>query len=80
MFRVFPDNIHEKLTGRLHISLTRVYDGKNILVNQFSSKEEVIQVRAAFSKYKHRVLSVKNKYKPAVVKSNASPHELVQQP
>ena len=33
-----------QLSGRLHVSLTRVYDGKNILVNQFSSREEIIQV------------------------------------
>lgn len=42
--RLLPDNVAEKVNGRLHISLTRVYDGKNMLVNQFSSKEEVIQV------------------------------------
>lgn len=42
--RVLPDDIHLKVQGRLHISLTKVYDGSNILVNQFSNKEEVIQV------------------------------------
>lgn len=42
--RVLPDNIHEVVQGRLHVSLTKVYDGTNILVNQFASKEEVIQV------------------------------------
>jgi hypothetical protein len=42
---VLPDNIHEVVQGRLHVSLTKVYDGTNILVNQFASKEEVIQVR-----------------------------------
>jgi len=42
--RVLSDDIHLKVQGRLHISLTKVYDGSNILVNQFANKEEVIQV------------------------------------
>ena len=32
------------MSGRLHVSLTRVYDGQNILVSQFDTREEVIQV------------------------------------
>ena len=32
------------MSGRLHVSLTRVYDGQNILVSQFDTKEEIIQV------------------------------------
>ena len=28
----------------MHVSLTKVYDGQNMLVNQFSSKQEVIEV------------------------------------
>ena len=39
-----PDNAHEIATGRLHISLTRVSDRKNVIVNQFDSKEDLIQV------------------------------------
>ncbi|XP_023342586.1 patatin-like phospholipase domain-containing protein 2 [Eurytemora carolleeae] len=42
--RILPEDIHTKVQGRLHISLTKVYDGSNILVNQFANKEEVIQV------------------------------------
>ena len=33
-----------KVSGQLHVSLTNVYDGKNILVSNFASKEEVINV------------------------------------
>ena len=32
------------MNNRLHISLTKVYDGCNLLASQFSSKHEVIQV------------------------------------
>jgi len=39
-----PDNIHEVANGRLHISVTKVYDGSNLLVTEFSSKQEVIDV------------------------------------
>ncbi|KAK7878908.1 hypothetical protein WMY93_030842 [Mugilogobius chulae] len=34
-----------KASGRLCVSLTRVSDGQNVLVSQFSSKDELIQVR-----------------------------------
>ncbi|XP_018326374.1 1-acylglycerol-3-phosphate O-acyltransferase Pnpla3 isoform X2 [Agrilus planipennis] len=38
-----PEDAHLRVNGKLHISLTRVYDGKNVLVSQFDSKEELIQ-------------------------------------
>ncbi|XP_061438344.1 patatin-like phospholipase domain-containing protein 2 isoform X2 [Rhineura floridana] len=38
-----PENTHELISGKLSISLTRVSDGKNVLVSNFNSKEEVIQ-------------------------------------
>jgi len=41
---ILPDDVHLKLDGKLHVSLTKVYDGKNLLVNQFASKQEVIDV------------------------------------
>ena len=40
-----PDNAHELASGRLHISLTRVSDLKNIIVSEFYSKEDLIEVR-----------------------------------
>eukprot|EP00092_Neocalanus_flemingeri_P107954 GFUD01138578.1.p1 GENE.GFUD01138578.1~~GFUD01138578.1.p1 ORF type:complete len:623 (-),score=105.53 GFUD01138578.1:90-1769(-) len=47
--KLLPDDIHLKVNGRLHISLTKVYDGKNLLVTEFSSKEEIIEVVVASS-------------------------------
>ncbi|XP_018104649.1 omega-hydroxyceramide transacylase isoform X2 [Xenopus laevis] len=38
-----PDNAHEKATGRLYVGVTRLSDGKNILISDYKSKEEVIQ-------------------------------------
>ena len=32
------------MSGKLHVSLTKVYDGKNLLVSEFASKQEVIDV------------------------------------
>ena len=32
------------MSGKLHVSLTKVYDGKNLLVSEFESKQEVIDV------------------------------------
>ncbi|XP_068134281.1 patatin-like phospholipase domain-containing protein 2 isoform X2 [Hyperolius riggenbachi] len=41
--RNFPENAHELASGKLCISLTRVSDGENVLVSDFSSKEELVQ-------------------------------------
>ncbi|XP_063784989.1 patatin-like phospholipase domain-containing protein 2 [Pseudophryne corroboree] len=43
LYRNLPDNAHELASGKLCISLTRVSDGENVLVSDFSSKEELIQ-------------------------------------
>ncbi|XP_026182881.1 patatin-like phospholipase domain containing 3 [Mastacembelus armatus] len=38
-----PSDAHTLVSGRLCISLTRVSNGENVLVSEFSSKEELIQ-------------------------------------
>lgn len=43
--RDLPSDAHVLASGRLCVSLTRVSDGENVLVSQFSSKEELIQVQ-----------------------------------
>jgi len=45
--RDLPSNAHTLASGRLCVSLTRVMDGQNVLVSDFSSKDELIQVRAS---------------------------------
>lgn len=42
--KMVPDNGHEVAAGRLGISLTRVSDGENVILSDFNSKEELIQV------------------------------------
>uniref|UniRef100_A0A8B9CZ00 Patatin like phospholipase domain containing 3 n=1 Tax=Anser brachyrhynchus TaxID=132585 RepID=A0A8B9CZ00_9AVES len=44
LMRNLPENTHQLSSGRLCISLTRVSDGKNTLISNFNSKEEVVQV------------------------------------
>lgn len=39
-----PEDAHVRASGKLCVSLTRVSDGKNLLVSQFDSREELIQV------------------------------------
>ncbi|CAG5927176.1 patatin-like phospholipase domain containing 3 [Menidia menidia] len=41
--RDLPSDAHLLASGRLCVSLTRVSDGENVLVSDFSSKEELIQ-------------------------------------
>lgn len=45
--KYLPHNAHELVSGKLHISLTRVYDGKNVILSQFDSREELIQALLA---------------------------------
>jgi len=42
--KFLPDNAHEIASGRLHISLTRVSDKQNILVSEFSDKNDLMDV------------------------------------
>ncbi|XP_052861642.1 1-acylglycerol-3-phosphate O-acyltransferase Pnpla3-like [Anopheles cruzii] len=41
--KFLPTDAHERVNGKLHISLTRVYDGKNVIVSQFNSREDLLQ-------------------------------------
>uniref|UniRef100_A0A8C3NW88 PNPLA domain-containing protein n=1 Tax=Cyanoderma ruficeps TaxID=181631 RepID=A0A8C3NW88_9PASS len=41
--RMLPEDSYLLASGRLHISLTRVMDGQNVMASEFSSKEELIQ-------------------------------------
>ncbi|KAM3869669.1 patatin-like phospholipase domain-containing protein 2 [Diretmus argenteus] len=38
-----PEDAHVRASGKLCVSLTRVSNGKNVLVSQFDSREELIQ-------------------------------------
>lgn len=44
LLRTLPADCHQRASGRLGISLTRVTDGENVLVSQFDNKEELVQV------------------------------------
>ncbi|KAM8988495.1 omega-hydroxyceramide transacylase [Ara ararauna] len=46
---MLPENSYQLASGRLHISLTRVVDGQNVMASEFSSKEELIQVKGPSS-------------------------------
>lgn len=42
MSRHLPEDAHLRVNGKLHISLTRVYDGKSVIVSQFNSREDLM--------------------------------------
>ncbi|KAG7522056.1 patatin-like phospholipase domain-containing protein 2 [Solea senegalensis] len=44
LLRSLPDDAHVRASGKLCVSLTRVSDGKNVLVSDFDTREELIQV------------------------------------
>ncbi|XP_034508867.1 patatin-like phospholipase domain-containing protein 2, partial [Ailuropoda melanoleuca] len=43
LLKTLPADSHERASGRLGISLTRVSDGENVIISHFSSKDELIQ-------------------------------------
>ncbi|XP_078046131.1 brummer isoform X2 [Augochlora pura] len=45
--KFLPDDAHIRVSGKLHISLTRVYDGENVIVSRFSSREDLLQALLA---------------------------------
>lgn len=42
MSKHLPEDAHLRVNGKLHISLTRVYDGRNIIVSQFNTREDLL--------------------------------------
>ncbi|XP_025262160.1 patatin-like phospholipase domain-containing protein 3 isoform X1 [Camponotus floridanus] len=49
MQKFLPEDAHIRVNGKLHISMTRVYDGKSVIVSQFNSKEDLMQALLASS-------------------------------
>lgn len=45
LYDVLPEDSYKAATGKLHVSLTRVTDGENVVVSEYRSKEELIEVR-----------------------------------
>lgn len=43
MHRRLPADAHLRVNGRLHISLTRVSDRRNVVMSEFSSRQELLQ-------------------------------------
>ncbi|XP_039319156.1 1-acylglycerol-3-phosphate O-acyltransferase PNPLA3 isoform X5 [Saimiri boliviensis] len=42
LYKCLPANVHQLISGKIGISLTRVSDGENVLVSHFWSKDEVV--------------------------------------
>uniref|UniRef100_A0A6G1SIN1 triacylglycerol lipase n=1 Tax=Aceria tosichella TaxID=561515 RepID=A0A6G1SIN1_9ACAR len=42
--RGLPEDAYLKANGKLHVSLTRVEDGENVIISEFKSNEDLIQV------------------------------------
>ncbi|XP_053600600.1 uncharacterized protein LOC128669658 [Plodia interpunctella] len=47
MEKYLPHDVHKIVSGRLHISLTRVYDGQNVIVSEFPTREDLLQALLA---------------------------------
>ena len=58
MDNTLTDQIAREVSGRYHVSVTRVYDGSNMIINQFSNKEELKTVRNKLFIYINRLLLI----------------------
>ncbi|CAG9792206.1 unnamed protein product [Diatraea saccharalis] len=47
MEKYLPPDAHKKVSGKLHISLTRVYDGQNVIVSEFPTRDDLMQALLA---------------------------------
>ncbi|XP_019755316.2 1-acylglycerol-3-phosphate O-acyltransferase Pnpla3 isoform X2 [Dendroctonus ponderosae] len=47
--KFLPADAHIRVSGKLHISLTRVCDGQNVIVTQYDTRDELIQALLASS-------------------------------
>ncbi|XP_076302462.1 brummer [Lasioglossum baleicum] len=45
--KFLPHDAHIRVSGKLHVSLTRIYDGKNVIVSQFSSRDDLVKALLA---------------------------------
>ncbi|XP_016985558.1 1-acylglycerol-3-phosphate O-acyltransferase PNPLA3 [Drosophila rhopaloa] len=43
MHRSLPADAHRRASGRLHVSVTRVSDRRNVIISEFSSRQELLQ-------------------------------------
>ncbi|KAM9470770.1 patatin-like phospholipase domain-containing protein 2 isoform 3-T3 [Clarias gariepinus] len=43
LVRELPDNAHLLASGKLCVSLTRLSDGKNVVISEFTSKDDLVQ-------------------------------------
>lgn len=45
--KMFPDDAHKRVNGRLYVCMTRLRDMKNVTVNEFETKQDLIDVSTA---------------------------------
>ncbi|XP_045150721.1 omega-hydroxyceramide transacylase [Echinops telfairi] len=43
LYQVLPEDSYKAANGKLHVSLTRLTDGENVVVSEYKSKEELIE-------------------------------------
>uniref|UniRef100_A0A8C6RK90 Omega-hydroxyceramide transacylase n=1 Tax=Nannospalax galili TaxID=1026970 RepID=A0A8C6RK90_NANGA len=43
LYQALPEDSYKFATGKLHVSLTRLTDGENVVVSEYTSKEELIE-------------------------------------
>lgn len=48
MHKHLPSDAHQLANGRLGVAVTRLSDGKQVIISEFQSKEDVVQVSLYF--------------------------------
>lgn len=44
LIKHLPSDAHQRANGRLAVAMTRLTDGKHIIMSEYQSKEDVLQV------------------------------------
>ncbi|KAJ8258031.1 hypothetical protein GJAV_G00192380 [Gymnothorax javanicus] len=82
LHRMLPENAHALASGRLQITVTRMSDGKQVVISEFHCREDVIQyyVDGGFSVLQppkdHKILTVS----PFSGEADICPHDDIQTP
>lgn len=42
--RLFPEDAHKRVSGKLHVCMTRMKDMKKVIVNEFETRKDLIDV------------------------------------
>lgn len=53
--KMFPEDAHKRVSGRLYVCMTRLKDMKSVTVNEFETRQDLIDVSSGLVKKKKKI-------------------------